>query len=122
MMERTALLRRRRKRLLKNRAFLKTLYSGTKNAVKGCLDMATPFQLKNLIMAMYYVCSGEVPFAKSQHKFLIKGKRQPLLYKLNDRSFLKKLQRDDRATKLEYVRKFTSLFGSILHTYFNRYQ
>ena len=68
--------------MLANKYYLKGLFNGSRSDNVARIQVGTNFNLDNTICVLYYLCIGDIPWARANHDTVKKARRIPHLYKV----------------------------------------
>lgn len=109
-----------RQQLQKHKTLLFQLYSGKANNSK-VLNSASDEELAILLKLLHLLGDGEVGVSAKHAQSIKTAKRESKLEKFGaSRKDLITLLHCDRATKLKFIKSFSSLFPALLHKLFNK--
>ncbi len=111
----------RRMSLQKNKRFLKGLYLGNKVQNLARLEVASKYQISNLLNVIHYICKGDIKIKKENFDAIKKAKRIDALYSLRNASEVKIFKTKPIESQILFLKKFASLYVYILHPLFNKY-
>lgn len=111
---------RLREFMIKEKSFLKNLYSGNPLYNRNILAFATQFQLNVLIRVLYNIVTAQIPLKKVHYQNLIKSKKRRVLEnRLCNLKKLKEVISSERQEKIKFLNNFLSIYPSLLYLIFN---
>lgn len=103
--------------MIRDKAFLKELFSGNSLTNLKTLKSADDVQLNTLIKILYFVANGEI---KVKENFREASKKISILRKfVENKSSAQKLIKDSRLNKIQFLKHFIDHFQLLLYHIFN---
>jgi hypothetical protein len=106
--------------LLRDKVFLRTLYSETPLKCKKLLYNASDTELSTLIKFLHFLANGEITIKRKNFEIIAEKKKLLLIKKtLESKNSLKRFLSQDRTTKLLFLNKLCDTYEPLLYALFN---
>ena len=110
-----------RKQMISEKPFLHALYTDEAKTRASRLNVASKKQIKILVKVLHCLSCGEIPIKKAQFEKIVQARKMSTLTKIHEKGNLKELLSKPFADQVRFVKKFLSLYPSLLHPIFNEY-
>ena len=70
---------------------------------------------------LHFLSSGEIPIKKEQFEKVVSAKKMSALTAIHDKQKVKELLLKTISDQVKFVKKFNSIYPSLLHPLFNEY-
>jgi intein-encoded DNA endonuclease-like protein len=98
--------------------FLKRLYKAEEN-VNQTLLVANDHSLNVLVRILHLIANGEIVLRKSDSDLIKKSLRMKKLLQFESKKYFLQVLNGSRDDKLKLLRQFSSLYPTLLYSFFN---